>query len=144
MAPARAAYSHSASVRSRYSLLVNRESQPTYCMVSPQLTLIAGIFPRPQRSGTRGQAVAATHASHSSNVTSNLEAANGLAIVTLCCGPSLSTRSGSLSGETIVKLPAGTTTISGQSGQSLKLCPALELSSDLACVAAESTNAAKT
>src|ERR1700730_8839819 len=41
MAPARAAYSHSASVRSRYSLPVNRESQPTYCLASPQLTLIS-------------------------------------------------------------------------------------------------------
>src|ERR1700730_5947553 len=52
----RAAYSHSASVRSRYSLPVNCESQPTYCLASPQLTLITGISPRPPRSGSRGDA----------------------------------------------------------------------------------------
>src|SRR5215475_4556576 len=86
LAPARAAYSHSASVRSRYSLPVNCESQPTYRLASTQLTLIAGIFPRPQTSGTRGHAAAATQASHSSNVTSNLETANGTLIpsTTLC------------------------------------------------------------
>src|SRR5215510_15992253 len=114
LAPARAAYSHSASVRSRYSLPVNCESQPTYCLASTQLTLIAGILPRPQTSGTRGHAAAATHASHSSNVTSNLETANGFVIVTSCGGPSLGSRSGSLSGEPIINLPAGMTIITGQ------------------------------
>src|ERR1700730_1154487 len=114
MAPARAAYSHSASVRSRYSLPVNRESQPTYCLASFQLSLITGISPRPQRSGTRGHAPAATQASHSSNVTSNLETANGLAIVTSCCGRSLASRPDSFSGEPIMNLPGGTTIITGQ------------------------------
>src|SRR6202047_115457 len=110
----RAAYSHSASVRSRYSLPVNCESQPTYCLASPQLTLITGISPRPPRSGTRGHAAAATQASHSSNVTSNLETANGFATVTSCGGPSLASRSDSFSGEPIMNLPAGMTVIAGQ------------------------------
>src|SRR6202022_2152434 len=114
LAPARAAYSHSASVRSRYSLPVNCESQPTYCLASPQLTLITGISPRPQRSGTRGHAAAATQASHSSNVTSNLETANGFATVTSCCGRSPPSPSDSLFGEPIMNLPAGTTIITGQ------------------------------
>src|ERR1700731_1057249 len=114
MAPPRAAYSHSASVRSRYSLPGNRESQPTYCLASSQLTLITGISPRPQRSGTRGHAAAATQASHSSNGTSNLETANGLAIVTSCCGRLLASRPDSFSGEPIMNLPAGTTIITGQ------------------------------
>src|SRR6516164_10373266 len=108
-APARAAYSHSASVGSRYSLPVSCESQPTYCFASTQLTLMAGIVPRPQPSGARGHTVAATQASHSSNVTSNLERANGFAIVTSCGGPSLEIRFGSFSGEPIMNLPAGMT-----------------------------------
>src|ERR1700680_3358041 len=110
----RAAYSHSASVTSRYSLPVNCESQPTYCLASPQLTFMTGISPRPQLSGARRHAAAATQASHSSNVTSNLETANGFVIVTSCCGRSLASRSDSFSGEPIMNLPAGTTIITGQ------------------------------
>jgi hypothetical protein len=97
--PARAAYSHSASVRSRYSLLVNHESQPIYCVASSQLTLITGICPRPQRSATRWHVPASAQASHSANVASNLETANGLAILTSCCGTSLVDLPGSSSGE---------------------------------------------
>src|SRR5215831_8401977 len=126
LAPARAAYSHSASVRNQYSLPVNCESQPTYCLASTQLTLIAGILPRPQTSGTRGQAAAATQASHSSNVTSNLETANGFVIVTSCCGPSLAFRSGSFSGEPMTNFPEGMTIIAGQPfAHSLKSEPGL-------------------
>src|SRR6516164_11728053 len=127
LTPARAAYSHSASVGSRYSLPVNCESQLTYCLASTQLTLITGILSRPHRSGTRGHAAAATQASHSSNVTSNLERANGFAIVTSCGGPSLAFRSSSFSGEPIMNLPAGMTIISGQPfAHSLKFEPGFD------------------
>src|SRR5262249_37821577 len=113
-AHARPGYPHSASVRSRSSLPVNCESQPTYCLASPQLTSITGISPRPQRSASRGHAAAATHASHASNVTSNLETANGFAMVTSCWGPSLTSRFDSLSGEPMMNFPAGMTIITGQ------------------------------
>ena len=53
-----------------------------------------------------------TQASQSANVTSNFETANGLAIVTPCCGPSSSERPFSFAGEPIMNSPAGTTTIS--------------------------------
>src|SRR5215475_7696154 len=135
LAPARAAYSHSASVTNRYSLPVNCESQPTYCLASTQLTLIAGILPRPQTSGTRGHAAAATQASHSSNVTSNLETANGFVIVTSCSGPSLAFLSGSFSGEPMMNFPEGTTIITGQPfAHSLKSEPGLA-----ACALSRST-----
>src|SRR5262245_32569337 len=114
MAPARAAYSHSASVKSRYSFWVNCDSQATYCLASLQLTLITGIRPRPQWSGTRGHRTAATQASHSSKLTSNLDTANGSATETSRWGPSLASRSGSSSGEPIVNLPAGMTIMTGQ------------------------------
>ena len=47
--------------------------------------------------------------------TSNFDTAKGLAIVTECCGPSLVLRPFSVAGDPIAKLPAGTTTILGQS-----------------------------
>src|SRR4051812_17428649 len=49
----------------------------------------------------------------------NLLTANALSIVTGCWGPSSLSRPGSLAGEPIVKLPAGTTTISGHLSHSL-------------------------
>src|SRR5262245_26867818 len=114
--PARAAYSHSASVSSLYTLPVLRDSQGRYSFVmSSHDTLITGRFPRPQPSslGLYLQPPAAAHASHSASVSSNLPAAKGRAMLTLC----------SLAGDPIMNLPAGTTTISGQSGQSRKLAP---------------------
>jgi hypothetical protein len=52
-----------------------------------------------------------------------LPTANGRAMVTGRCGPSLPSRPGSSSGDPIMKLPAGTTTISGHSGQSRNTRP---------------------
>ncbi len=77
-------------------------------------------LPQPASPGRCLQPPAATQASHSANVTSNLPTANGRSIVTLRCGPSALSRPASLAGEPIMKLPAGTTTISGQPSQSLK------------------------
>src|SRR5262245_18894286 len=57
-----------------------------------------------------------THASQLSKVTSYLLAANGFGIVTLCTGSS-----SLLCSDPIVNSPAGNTTISVQSGQSLKV-----------------------
>src|SRR5262245_10582872 len=57
--------------------------------------------------------------SHSSKVTAYLPTANAVAIDTSTCTSSLYCRSGSFRGDPIVKLPAGTTTMSGHSGQSL-------------------------
>src|SRR5262249_26245763 len=73
---------------------------------------------------SRGQPPTDTQASQSINVTSYLETANGLAIVTLCWGPSSGIRPFSVGGDPIMNSPAGTTTISGQSlAHSLKACP---------------------
>jgi hypothetical protein len=132
--------SHSASVRSRYSFPVNCESQATYCFASYQVTLITGICPRPQPSATPGQADAATQASHSANVTSHFETANGSAPVTSCCGPSPASRSGSFCGDPIMNLPGGMTIITGQPvAHSLKTDPGLAAFD--ASLAAESTSA---
>src|SRR5262245_34517982 len=91
--PARAAYSHSASVSRRYVFPVLRDSQARYSLASSHDTLITGRLPLPQplSSGRESlpQPPPAAQASHSANVTSYLPTANGLAIVTLCCGPSL-------------------------------------------------------
>src|ERR1700675_2101189 len=48
LVPARAAYSHSASLGSRYFCPVFWDSQATKSLASSQLTLIAGRSPRPQ------------------------------------------------------------------------------------------------
>src|SRR6516162_5023518 len=87
-----------------------------YSLASSQVTLITGWLPRPKAlSDALAQAPAATQASHSANVTSVLPTAKGLAIVTSCCGPSnSSSRPFSPSGEPMLDLPAGTTTIVGQ------------------------------
>src|SRR6187551_439530 len=86
-------------------------------------TRITGRLSRPQplSPGRYLQPPADAQASHSANVTSNLPTANGLAIVTLRWGPSLSNRPFSSVRDPIKKFPEGTTTISGQSGQSVKL-----------------------
>src|SRR5262245_45489322 len=92
-----------------------------------QETLMAGRSSPPQPpSLAYGQPPALiTHAPHSAKVTSNLPTANGRAMVTLRCGPSASDRPGSLAGDPIMKLPAGTTTISGQTSHSRKVSPGL-------------------
>ena len=78
-----------------------------------------GRVPRPQPTSparpSRGQPPTETQASQSANVTSNLETANGLAIVTRAGG--LHCRSGPFqsAGDPIMNSPAGTTIISGQS-----------------------------
>src|SRR5215475_399624 len=92
------------------------ESHVTYFLACSQVTLITGRVPCPQSlSEMFSQPSYLTQASHSSHVTSNLETAKGFAIVTSCCGPSRARRPVSLSGDPIVKLPAGITIISGQS-----------------------------
>src|SRR6476659_9307691 len=45
--PPRAAYSHSASVGSRYGFLVTPASQAAYCLASLQLTLVTGASSLP-------------------------------------------------------------------------------------------------
>src|SRR5262245_6261067 len=91
--------------------------------MSPHDTCITGLLsrPHPLSSGLCLQALAATQASHSAKVTSYFPAAKALAMVTVRCGPSSSERPSSPNGDPIVKLPAGTTTISGHSSHSLKL-----------------------
>src|SRR5579884_816967 len=76
------------------------------------------------------KSVALMKAANSARVTSNLASAKGLAIVTGCCGSSRPAsplgrpkRSSSPAAAPIWKLPAGTTTISGQFGQSRKVLP---------------------
>src|SRR5262249_39568159 len=79
-------------------------------VMSSHDTFIAGRLPRPhlRSSGLFLQLPAETQASHSEKVKSNLPAANGSGLVTLCTGfSSLS------SSEPIINSPAGTTTISG-------------------------------
>ena len=56
-------------------------------------------------------------------MTSYLPIANGRSIETECTGPSSSCRPFSEAGEPIEKEPVGSTTISGQSGQSRKVSP---------------------
>src|SRR5262249_38728827 len=107
--------------------------QATYCLASAQDTLITGCWPRPQGCSSFGShPPCAAHASHSSNVISNLPTAKGCAIVTRCCGPSLALRPTSFAGDPIMKVPAGTTTISGQLAHSLNLRPGCSACS--ACV----------
>src|SRR5688572_32130072 len=100
--PARAAYSHSASVNKRYVLPALPDSQGRYTfLMSSHDTLMTGSRSRPQprSSGLCLQLAAATHKPHSANVTSNLPTAKGLSMVTLRCGPSSTLRPSSLTGE---------------------------------------------
>src|SRR6516165_2234312 len=90
--------------------------------------LIAGFWPRPQELSLIPwvQSPYVTQVSHSSNVSSNLATANGLTILTVCCGPSQAWRPFSVGGDPIMNSPAGTTIISGQSlAHSRKASPAL-------------------
>lgn len=91
--------------------------------MSSHETLTTGCRPRPHPGslGRYWQPDADTQASHSAYVTSNRPAANALAIVTQCCGPSTNALWLSSAGEPIVNAPAGTTTISGQVSQSLNV-----------------------
>src|ERR1043166_763932 len=87
---------------------------------------MTGRRPRPHPSSEGAwpaQPPAATHASHSSNVTAKRPTANGFAKTTVCCGPSSGPRSGSACGEPMMSVPAGIVTISGQRSHSLKLTP---------------------
>src|SRR5207253_1848395 len=86
--PARAAYSHSASLGRRYFLPVFCDSHDKKSCASSQLTSMTGRFARPQprSSGRYLQPPAATQRSHSSNVTSRRPIAKGLAITTRCVG----------------------------------------------------------
>src|SRR6516225_2354702 len=87
---------------------------------------MTGRRPRPQ-PWSEGlyplQPPSATQASHSSKVTANRPTAKGFPILTECCGPSTDVCSSSLVGDPIVKVPEGTTTISGHCSHSLKLSP---------------------
>jgi hypothetical protein len=76
--------------------------------------------PKPWSFGAWLHAPSAAQASHSVNVTSNLPTAKGRASTTSCTGVSSLAAS-----EPIANVPAGTTTISGHAGQSLKLSPGL-------------------
>src|SRR5689334_17470845 len=78
-------------------------------------------LPSPATTSIWLQPPSAAHASHSSKVTENRPTAKGRAIVTVCCGPSSAERPGSPFGDPIVKLPAGTTIISGQFAHSLNV-----------------------
>src|SRR5262249_32959183 len=103
----------------RYSLPVILRSHATYAWASSQFTLMTGRLLRPQpwsfTPPSGGQPPTRTQASQSSNVTSYRDTANGLAIVTGCCGPSFGKRPFSLTGDPIRNSPAGMTTIMGQS-----------------------------
>ena len=61
-----------------------------------------------------GDPASFTKAANSPTVTGYLPTANGRANVTTCCGPWAIPSVASLGGEPMVKLPPGTTTISGQ------------------------------
>src|SRR5437016_9799300 len=91
--------------------------------------------PRPQPSPA-GYPVSRTNAAYSPRVTSYLPRAND-SNVTACCGassatdpklpPWLAAHDFSSADEPMVKLPAGTTTISGQARQSRKTAPGARL-----------------
>src|SRR5260370_36542922 len=74
--PARAAYSHSASLGSRYAFRVAPASQATNCLASLQLTFVTGASSLPV--ATKPHAFAAAHSFHSGTVVGDLPIANGL------------------------------------------------------------------
>src|SRR3954452_17482332 len=76
--PPRAAYSHSASVGSRYGFLVAWASQATYCLASVQLAFVTGASSFPV--AMNGHAFAAAHSFHSLTETGNLPIAKGLTV----------------------------------------------------------------
>jgi len=96
-------------------------SQRVYCLAVSNSTFMTGRRPLPQpwSLGTAPQPTSRTHASHSSKVTSYLPMANALAIRTGLVGFSCF----SPLAEPMMKMPGGTTTISGQAGQSRNTVP---------------------
>src|SRR5258708_14652440 len=76
--PPRAAYSHSASLGSRYAFRVAPASQATNCLASLQLTFVTGASSLPV--ATKPHAFAATHSFHSRTVVGYLPIANGLIV----------------------------------------------------------------
>src|SRR5712672_3962075 len=74
--PARAAYSHSASLGSRYAFRVAPASQATNCLASLQLTLAIGASSLPV--ATNAHAFAAAHSFHSRTEMGYRLIANGL------------------------------------------------------------------
>src|SRR5882762_7235947 len=103
--PPRAAYSHSASLGSRYAFRVAPASQATNCLASLQLTLVIGASSLPV--ATNAHAFAAAHSFHSRTEIGYWLIANGL-IATWWGG--FSVRSSSLP---MVKLPPRIVFISG-------------------------------
>src|SRR5262249_47415474 len=88
LVPARAAYSHSASLGSRYPFFVFCESQVTKALASSHLTSMTGRLPRPHpwSSGGYLHPPEPTKRPHSSKVISRRPIANGLAITPRCWG----------------------------------------------------------
>ena len=107
--PPRAAYSHSASLGSRTCRPMILLAAAQNFWQSVQLTHSHGSL---SWSGAVWNCdwFGPPTSTHWACVTSNLPAQNGLAIVTVCRGPSLASRSASASGEPIVNFPAGTRT----------------------------------
>src|SRR6478609_8272567 len=103
--PPRAAYSHSASLGSRYGLRVVSASHAAYCFASLQLTLATGASSFPV--AVNPQAFAAAQAFHSCTETGNFPIANGL---TVTWRTGFSETSSLLP---IAKLPPRSVTISG-------------------------------
>src|SRR5260370_22791630 len=73
--PPRAAYSHSASLGSRYAFRVAPASQATNCLASLQLTFVTGPSSLPV--ATKPHAFAAAHSFHSLPIVGDLSLANG-------------------------------------------------------------------
>src|SRR5438105_1279002 len=103
--PPRAAYSHSASLGSRYAFRVAPASQATNCLASLQLTFVMGASSLPV--ATKAQAFAAAHWFHSRTEAGYWLIANGL-IVTWWVGFSVTS-----SLLPMMKLPPRSTFISG-------------------------------
>src|SRR5690242_5971453 len=112
--PPRAAYSHSASLGSRYGWPAARDSQPTYWPTSSQLTLCTGV--RSSATRMRGRnlhAPAAMQAFHSLTVTVAFTMV--IARTSTLCALSAS---GSCAPSPIMNPPLAMRTIRGQAGQS--------------------------
>src|ERR1700678_1213988 len=108
-------------------------------LASSQLTLVTGSSPRPQvgSGGLYLQPPAATHRSHSANVTSRRPTAKSFLMATLWIGASAG-----LAFEPIWNSPAGTTTSSTQSEQSRNVSPGNRVSPDSAAQANAPTQSA--
>jgi hypothetical protein len=98
---------------------------PAFAMTLLGCGFHSELGPSPRQSGSVECPVSSTKAANSPRVTANFPTANGAAILTLCC-LSLSERSChfvSFAGDPIVKLPAGTTTISGHDPSATRKLP---------------------